>query len=129
MIGGFIIAGDVGKDVVIRALGPSLASFGVPRVLADPVLELYDSTGAQIAQNDNWTSLPPGTVPADLQPSNPAESVIAMTLPAGQLHGCAPRRHDNASGNALCEVYDLAPGNSDVRNISTRGLVGTGMMS
>ena len=125
MIGGFIISGDVGKDVVIRALGPSLADFGVRRVLADPVLELYDSTGDQIGQNDNWTSLPPGTVPAELQPSNAAESVIATTLPPGS-YTAVLRGANNSSGNALCELYDLAPGNSDVRNISTRGLVGTG---
>jgi len=30
------------------------------------------------------------------------------------------------TGVALCELYDLAPDNSSVRNISTRALVGTG---
>ncbi len=125
MIGGFIISGDVGKDVVIRALGPSLTKFGVSRVLADPLLELYDSTGAQIEQNDNWTSLPPGTVPVELQPSNTAESVIVTTLPPGS-YTAVLRGVNDSSGNALCELYDLTPGNSDVRNISTRGLVGTG---
>ncbi len=48
MIGGFIIDGDSNKDIVIRALGPSLANLGVPRVLADPTLEVYDSTGPLI---------------------------------------------------------------------------------
>ena len=125
MIGGFIISGDVDKNVVIRALGPSLTKFGVHRVLADPELELYDSTGTQIGQNDNWTSLPPDTVPVELQPSNGAESVIATTLPPGS-YTAVLRGVNDSSGNALCEVYDLAPGSSDVRNISTRGLVGTG---
>ena len=46
MIGGFIIDGDSNKDIVFRALGPSLlANLGVPGVLADPTLEVYDSTG------------------------------------------------------------------------------------
>ncbi len=110
---------------MIRALGPSLANFGVRLVLADPVLELYDSTGDQIGQNDNWTSLPPGTVPAKLQPSNVAESVIVTTLPPGS-YTAALRGANNSSRNALCELYDLAPDNSEVRNISTRGLVGIG---
>ncbi len=45
LISGFII-GDVGSaTVVVRALGPSLASFGVSEVLSDPTLTIYDSNG------------------------------------------------------------------------------------
>ncbi len=40
-IGGFIITGTAPKHVLIRAIGPSLAQFGVPDPLADPVLELH----------------------------------------------------------------------------------------
>jgi hypothetical protein len=46
MIGGFIISGTADKSIVIRALGPSLADRGVTTVLADPVLELFDSTAS-----------------------------------------------------------------------------------
>ena len=46
MIGGFIIEGDTNKDVVFRALGPSLADLGVKYALPDPALEVYDSDGA-----------------------------------------------------------------------------------
>lgn len=125
MIGGFIISGEVGKDIVIRALGPSLADRGVSRALGDPLLELYDSAGTQIGQNDNWTSLPPETIPAELQPSNAAESVIATTLQPGS-YTAVLRGVNDSSGNALCELYDLTPGNSTISNISTRGLVGSG---
>ena len=38
----------------MRAIGPELTQFGVPNALADPTLELHDSTGALIASNDNW---------------------------------------------------------------------------
>jgi hypothetical protein len=54
MIGGFIVQGTEAKRVIIRAIGPELSRFGVPNVLADPILELHDSTGALIASNDNW---------------------------------------------------------------------------
>jgi hypothetical protein len=125
MIGGFIIEGDANKDVVFRALGPSLSSLGVKRTLTDPALEVYDSTGALIEQNDNWTTLPPGTVPPDLEPPNPAESVIVTSLPPGGYTAIL-RSVDGTEGKALFEVYDLAPGNSSMRNISTRGTAGTG---
>ncbi len=125
MIGGFIIDGDSNKDIVFRALGPSLANLGVPRVLADPTLEVYDSAGTLISQNDNWTTLPSGTVPASLEPPNPAEAVVVASLAPGS-YTAVLRSADGTEGNALCELYDLSPGNSTVRNISTRGEVGTG---
>ena len=125
MIGGFIIDGDSNKDIVFRALGPSLANLGVPRVLADPTLEVYDSTGTLIDQNDNWTTLPSGTVPAGFEPPNPAEAVVVASLAPGS-YTAVLRSADGTEGNALCELYDLSPGNSTVRNISTRGEVGTG---
>lgn len=124
MIGGFIIEGDTSKNIILRALGPSLANFGVKRSLTDPVLELYDAAGVSIAQNDNWTSLPPATVPAELQPTSPVEAVIVTSLPPGS-YTAVLRSADGSTGNALCELYDLSPGNSSVRNISTRGVAGT----
>jgi hypothetical protein len=125
MIGGFIIQGDADKDIIVRALGPSLASQGVKNTLADPVLELYDSTGALVEQNDNWTSLPPGTVPPELQPASSLESVIVTSLPPGS-YTAVLRGATGGTGNALCELYDLSPANSSLRNISTRGQAGTG---
>jgi hypothetical protein len=124
MIGGFIIEGDANKDVVFRALGPSLAGLGVKNALSDPTLEVYDSDGVLALQNDNWTTLPSGTVPAGLKPSNPAEAVIVASLAPGS-YTAVLRSADGAEGDALLELYDLAPGNSTVRNISTRGGVGT----
>ena len=125
MIGGFIIEGDSNKDIIVRALGPSLAALGVKNTLGDPVLELYDSAGAIVDQNDNWTSLPSGTVPPELQPANSLEAVIVTSLPPGS-YTAVLRSADGSTGNALCELYDLSPENSSLRNISTRGQAGTG---
>lgn len=54
LIGGFIIAGTDPKRMIIRGIGPSLANARVPGFLADPVLELHDSSGTALEINDNW---------------------------------------------------------------------------
>ena len=123
LIGGFIVTGDATKEVVIRALGPSLAGAGVPKILRNPEVELYDSSGTLIEQNSDWTSLPAGSVPTELQPSDPLEAAIVANLSAGD-YTAVVRGEDGTTGVALCELYDLSPNASSVRNISTRGEVG-----
>src|SRR5207245_325570 len=54
MIGGFIITGSGQKRVIVRAIGPSLAQYGITNPLLDPTLELHDGSGAVIAFDDNW---------------------------------------------------------------------------
>ena len=41
-IGGFIVTGTAPKQVLLRGIGPSLANFGVPDPLADPVWNCTD---------------------------------------------------------------------------------------
>src|SRR5205814_5536534 len=43
MIAGFILGGIYDQHIVVRGIGPSLAAFGIPNVLANPELELRDS--------------------------------------------------------------------------------------
>ncbi len=77
MIGGFIVGGDQPAQVVVRALGPSLASAGVSGVLLDPVLELYNSSGSRIFQNDNWGAEQEAQIAASsLAPSDSREAAI-----------------------------------------------------
>ncbi|MDQ3115306.1 MAG: fibronectin type III domain-containing protein [Verrucomicrobiota bacterium] len=125
MIGGFIVSGDSDKAIVLRAIGPSLTDAGVEGALTDPILELYDSTGALIAENDNWSSLPAQSVPPNFAPTNQNESLISATL-APDIYTAVLRGADGETGVALYELYDLDTANSSVRNISTRGQVGTG---
>ena len=80
LIGGFIIGGNSGRKILIRALGPSLADFGlIP--LADPTLELHDATGAIIATNDNWMDTQEADIlDTGLAPTDAFESAILMVL-------------------------------------------------
>lgn len=122
MIGGFIVTGANAKRVVLRGLGPSLTGNGVTGALSDPVLQLFDSKGVLVETNDNW-SLP--SVPGDLLPSHPNESLLTAILPAGNY--TAILSGVNAGlGIGLFELYDVDPSDSRVGNISTRGEVGAG---
>ena len=130
LIGGFIIQGPISKNVMIRAIGPSLP---VPGALQDPVLELHDGTGALIASNNNWRSTQVGGVITSnqridiqataLAPSNDAESAIIATLNPG-AYTAVVQGAGNSTGIAVVEGYDLdVDHNSKLANISTRGFV------
>src|SRR3954468_732737 len=56
LITGFTIGPGPDKTVLVRAVGPTLGSFGVSGALADPKLELYNSASVKIAENDNFNS-------------------------------------------------------------------------
>ena len=130
LIGGFIVQGAASKNVIVRAIGPSLTGFGVSGALADPTLELHDANGNLIAFNDNWqddSNQAAQIQTANLAPTNANESALAETLgPAG--YTAIVRGINNTTGVALFEVYDLDsnPPPSQLANISTRGLVQTG---
>ncbi len=136
MIGGFVVKGIQPKRVIIRAIGPELTRFGVPDVLADPVLELHDRTGALIASNDSWQHTIIGGIitsdqVADIRssghaPTDARESAIIADLPAGNYTAIV-RGVNETMGVALVEAYDLSPdSNSLLGNISTRSFVQTG---
>jgi arylsulfate sulfotransferase len=128
LIGGFIVTGTEPKSVVLRALGPSLSSYGISNLLRDPVLRVYNSSGSLVGTNDNWQSdLNHSVVEANgLAPANPLESAQVRTLAPGAYTVIVTGK-DTTPGIALVELYDLSPlSNSKLRNTSTRGSVGIG---
>jgi uncharacterized repeat protein (TIGR01451 family) len=107
MIGGTIIVGSSPTKVLIRAIGPSLTSFGVPNALQDPKLELHDSNGALIASNDNWRSDQEADISATtVPPTDDRESAILRTLWPG-AYTAIVRGSGNSTGVALVEAYQL----------------------
>jgi uncharacterized Zn-binding protein involved in type VI secretion len=107
MIGGFIITGSGQKNVIVRAIGPSLAQFGITNPLADPTLELHDGNGAVIAFDDNWKDSQEAEIQATgLAPTNDLESAIVATLAPGNYTAIV-RGKNITIGVALVEVYDL----------------------
>jgi hypothetical protein len=57
MIGGFFINGQAHKTLLIRAVGPTMAQYGIANPVPDPKLVLF--LGAQsIRENDDWSNDP-----------------------------------------------------------------------
>jgi len=135
MIAGFIVQGSAPKRVLIRAAGPSLTQFGVPNALANPRLELHDTTNT-IGMSDDWqTTQIGGVITSDqvaeiqssgLAPRDPAESALIATLAPGSYTAIV-QGVGGGTGVGIVEVYDLsATSGSLLANISTRGFVQTG---
>jgi Tol biopolymer transport system component len=138
MIGGFIIGGDTPKTVLVRAIGPSLAAFGVPGALANPSVRLFSGQTA-IAENNDWqVSLPlcqqtghtcgaPADITATgLAPSAPLEAALLITLAPGPYTAIVSGV-GGTTGVGLVEVFEVdADPSARLVNISTRALVQTG---
>jgi len=125
LIGGFIITGFLPKQVIIRGIGPSLAS-NVPGRLDDPMLELFQQGNpVPIASNDDWKENEAQVQATTLAPTNDRESALVRTLAPG-AYTAIVRGKDRASGIGLVEIYDLGDVTSTLANLSTRGFVETG---
>ena len=126
MIGGFIIGGSAPKSVLVRARGPSLAQFGVPGVLANPVLQLF-SGQSQIASNDNWqqASNVSAIQASGFAPTDANESAILTVLNPGPYTAIVTGA-GGSTGVGIVEVFEADAVEVPLINISTRGLVQTG---
>jgi hypothetical protein len=101
--------GDVrSSTVILRVLGPTLASFGIGNPVSDPILTVYNSYGTILTSNNNWRDAP---YAVDLQqiglaPGNDAESAIILNLPAGAYTTLAFGAN-GSTGIGVVEVFTL----------------------
>jgi N-acetylmuramoyl-L-alanine amidase len=110
LIAGFFIAGTGTQRVLIRAVGPTLMTLGVDGALSDPKLEVFDAAGGRLAESDNWDPALAATfaqVAAFPLPAGSRDSALVLTLPAGRGYTAQVSGVNNATGEALVEVYEL----------------------
>jgi len=100
------------RPLLVRAVGPGLAEFGVGGVLARPQLRILDAGRVVLAENIGWQSAPErsallaasAAVGAFPLAANRADSALLLALPPGaytlQVSGA-----DGGSGIVLVEVY------------------------
>lgn len=130
MVAGFVIEGSMAQDLVIRAVGPQLAEYGVAGELSDPEIALYRSgESVPMMEVDDWdASLSPvfASLGAFALDSDTTSAAARVQLPPGAYTVHVSGVND-ATGVALVEVYDAASAAPvQMINLSTRGAVGTG---
>ena len=108
LIAGFSLSGEGMRNLLIRAVGPTLGVFGVPGVLSDPKLEIYQGS-TKIGENDNWSAMLStafSSVGAFQLTPGSKDAAITISLPANgytvQVSGA-----DGGVGEALVEIYEL----------------------
>ena len=136
LIPGFYIQGAGTKRLLMRAVGPELAKFGVSGTLADPQIVLKrQSDGEVLATNDNWGDNANWEEIRDtaraiyaFSLTEGSKSAALLTdLPAGG-YTIVASGHGEETGVSIVELYEVQ-GTDDVArlvNISNRGYVGVG---
>lgn len=106
MIAGFILEGTNKEIVLLRGRGPSLAQNQVPNILANPSIELYDSSSKLIASNDNWeTNTNVANIrQTGLAPTNSLEAALMVTLEPGP-YTVILRGVGNTGGVGIVEAF------------------------
>jgi len=130
LIGGFIVQGAGEKRVLVRAVGPALAQFGVAGVLSNPKLQIFRlPQGNVIGENDNWSvqaNPQETTVRGFPFPSGSLDAALVLSLPAGS-YSANVEGVGGTTGVALVEAYELdATVGQRLLNLSTRAYADRG---
>src|SRR5438552_576470 len=108
MIGGFVPTGTSNIEVLIRALGPSLAGAGIANALPDPTVLVFNSQGAVIGSNDNWRDTQEAAIQATGKaPTNNLESAVILNLAPGTGYTAIVSDKNGANGIGEVEVFKL----------------------
>ena len=131
LIAGFIVNGSSSKTLLVRVIGPTLAAFSVPGVLADPTLALHGTVSGHdsiLASNDNWGGDPNlallfSQTGAFSLSADSLDAALSMTLPSGN-YSAVVSGNNGGTGIALAEVYDttslFTSSTSRLINVSAR---------
>ncbi len=107
---GFYVGGTGQARLLIRGVGPTLGGFGVPGVVTDPKLTVYNNVSQVIASNDDWDAALAGvmnTVGAFALGDGSKDAAILLVVDAGQGYTVQVSGADGGTGTALIEVYEV----------------------
>ncbi|MGH8021288.1 MAG: MBG domain-containing protein [Opitutaceae bacterium] len=119
LIPGYVIDGDVPRTLLIRAVGPTLASapFNLAGELPDPALTVYRRVGEAsqpVESNDNWHTnanaaeiqTVAATIGAFPLNANSQDAAVLLTLDPG-VYTVNVSGAGNTTGVTLVEVYEI----------------------
>ncbi len=121
LVSGFVISGASNRNVLVRAVGPTLAAFSVTDALKQPVLSVYQGDRL-LATNSAWGK-PTATVSARtsaeglldafdragafrLVDESSLDTALVLSLPPA-AYTVQVKSGDGTGGAVLLEVYDL----------------------
>ena len=111
---GFNIAGLCPKRLLIRAIGPTLATFGIGTALGNPKLQVTTLDGKQIDANDDWgegdvtllRAAFASTGAFELRDTTSKDAALVLTLAPGSYTAIVSAS-SGAAGDALLELYEM----------------------
>lgn len=111
LIAGFVISGNVPKQLLIRGVGPKLTEFGVGGTLANPKLEVYNRDEVIVASNDDWSPTAElvsasNQVGAFALNQGSRDAALLVRLPPGS-YTAVVSGVNSTTGVALVEVYEV----------------------
>jgi len=108
MIAGFTIQEHL-QTIVVRAVGPSLKSYGVAGTVADTQLRVIrQSDGQEIARNDDWCVPGNKRLQTDLSayaPQDPREAACVLQLLRPGAYTVVIEGKGGAQGIAMVEIF------------------------
>jgi uncharacterized delta-60 repeat protein len=110
LIAGLVIGGTTTRTVLLRAIGPGLAPYGVTNGIAHPRMQLYKSGGVLMNENTGWggsaaLSAVFNQVGAFPLTTGSTDAAMLVSLAPGS-YSVVVSDTAGASGVALAEIYD-----------------------
>ncbi len=132
----FVLKGSGTKRMLVRAVGPGLAAFGLPGTMENPKLTVFRGS-TELTANDDWSAANIGqaftATGAFTLPANSKDAALVVDLPASPTGESYSVQVTNASGTGgivLVEVYDAdilrGTSTSLLVNVSVRGQTAPG---
>ena len=115
---GFVVGGPSPKKLLLRAIGPQLAAFGVDSALADPLLTIYraESNGQStlLFSNDDWAQEGAAALSAAFAatgafalPQTSSRDAAFLGLFAPGAYTLVVTGEGGSTGELLAEVYEV----------------------
>lgn len=106
---GFVIGGNSPRRVLVRAVGPGLAAFGVPGTMSNPTLAIFNGS-LQVTTNDDWDGGSAlrstfAAVGAFGLASASRDAAVVVTLQPGAYTTVVRSAAAGEGGEVLIEVY------------------------